>query len=380
MKRIISALLLFLYMLAFTPGIASAHILPGSYLRLTAEGKTLQGTWDLSLYSLAETAGLKDEPEEKLQDFAVDQLSIKAGGETCKLRADKENTKINPDDYDIPQPIQIIGECPQTITSLTIDYFSLFIIDDQYQGFVKVTAHDQTYSSVLSKQNPSATFQIGTKEEEKAPDRWLQFKDYFREGVWHIWLGYDHIMFLLSLLLPAAFILKKGRWQPRMEKFGGTFWQVTKIVTAFTVAHSITLGLVIFNVISLPSRIVESTIALSIVIAAANNLHPLLGRRLWLLTFCFGFIHGMGFAGALKELGLPDDAKWVALAGFNLGVEGGQLAIVTAILPIIYAFRHNDFYRNVLLRALSTLIIAAASVWFIQRAFAITLLGGILGG
>ena len=364
-----------LLLLAFivSGGPASAHIPPGGYLRLTVEGNSIHGTWDLSLYSLAQMAGVMDKSPAALQDFALQKLAIEADGKACTLNVDKAASQTGSNDGAATGLITITGECPRRISKLTIDYFALFVIDPNYQGLVNVSAHGQTFTSALSTRKPYVTFQMG------APDRWQQFRDYLRAGVWHIWLGYDHILFLVSLLLSSAFVIKRRRWTPR-HGLASTFWQVTKIVTSFTVAHSVTLGLVIFNVIALPSRLVELMIALSIIIAAANNLYPLLSRHLWLLTFFFGLIHGMGFAGALKELGLPEDARWLALAGFNLGVEAGQLTIVAAVLPVIYAMRNYRFYRTVPLPAASCLIIAVALIWFVQRAFAVTLLHGILGG
>lgn len=313
---------------------ANAHILPGSYLKLTIDRQMLRGTWDLSLYSLAEMIGMQNKTERKLQEFALQKLSIKTNGEACKLSIDDIAQRKEEDRF--PAPIHIAGDCQKPIDKLTINYFPLLVIDPLFQGFINITANGKTYTSVLSQQNPYATFQITTEQTSNeeisavaSPDRLQQFKDYLREGVWHIWLGYDHILFLISLLLTAGFVCKTHHWEPR-EGLKLTFWQVAKIVTSFTLAHSITLSLVIFGIVSLPSQLVESTIALSIAIAAANNLYPLMHQRLWLLTFCFGLIHGMGFAGALEELGLPDQLHWLALVGFNLGVETGQLAIVAA--------------------------------------------------
>ncbi len=360
-----------LILLIFLPGGANAHIPPGGFLNLTVDGSNLSGTWDLSLYSLAETAGLKDKSDQELQNFALDKLDIDADGDTCKLRI-KGKTVLPPYPSTIPRPLHVVGTCPHPINKLTISYFSLFVIDPAYHGLVNITAQGETYTSALSTQNPSVTFKLGT------PDRWKQFKDYLREGVWHIWLGYDHILFLISLLLSAPFVLRGGQWEPQ-HGFGGTFWQVMKIVTSFTIAHSMTLGLVIFGIVSLPSRLVESTIAFSIAVAAVNNLKPTVQERLWLLTFCFGLIHGMGFAGALKELGLPDNAKWIALVGFNLGVELGQLTIVSVVLPFIYAARNSSVYRNVIFPAISAIVITLAMLWFTQRAFAITIFQGYLG-
>src|SRR5260221_198986 len=136
-------------------------------------------------------------------------------------------------------------------------------------------------------------------------------------------IGLGHILFLLSLLLPAVLVLEGGRWQA-VARFPPAFWEVFKIVTSFTVAHSITLSLAALGVISLPSRLVESAIATSVVLAALNNVFPLVHGRRWMVAFAFGLIHGFGFASVLRDLSLPHGALLIALVGFNLGVEVGH--------------------------------------------------------
>ena len=223
-----------------------------------------------------------------------------------------------------------------------------------------------------------------------------QFFDYLREGVWHIWIGFDHILFLVSLLLPSVLILKSKTWNPA-ERFRDTFWDVFKVVTSFTVAHSITLSLAALAVISLPSRLVESTIALSVVLAALsvillpsrlvesaialsvllaalNNLRPAVLARRWAVAFAFGLVHGFGFASVLADLGLPQDSLLLALIGFNLGVEAGQLAIVGAFLPAAYALRATRFYRRLVFTAGSALIALLASAWLVERVFDLKLI------
>jgi hypothetical protein len=160
-----------------------------------------------------------------------------------------------------------------------------------------------------------------------------------------------------------------------VEHARGAFWGVFGIVTAFTVAHSITLTLAVLGVIELPSRLVESVIALSVVIAALNNLRPLVTRRLWMVAFGFGLVHGFGFASVLADLGLPRSALALALVGFNLGVEVGQLAIVVAFLPLAFALRRTTFYRRWVMVGGSLAIAALAATWFIERAFEVRLLG-----
>jgi hypothetical protein len=180
------------------------------------------------------------------------------------------------------------------------------------------------------------------------------------------------MLFLCALLLPAVLIYRDGRWVG-VTDFGEAFVNVVKIVTAFTLAHSITLSLAVLGFIALPSRLVESAIALSVMAAALNNLRPVVQSRLWMLAFGFGLVHGLGFANVLVELGLPTDALAVALVSFNLGVEIGQLAIVCAILPLAYLCRHSWFYPRIILGTGSLCIVAVAFVWLLERSLNLSL-------
>lgn len=203
---------------------------------------------------------------------------------------------------------------------------------------------------------------------------WRQSVHYLHEGIWHIWIGFDHILFLIAMLLPAALVLVDGRWLPR-SAFKPTVVQVVKIVSAFTLAHSITLALAVFNLIRLNPALVESAIAASVIFAAINNVRPFVQDRIWLMAFVFGLIHGLGFASVLSELSLPGDTQGIALLGFNLGVELGQLAIVAAMLPCIYTLRNHFAYRVVLMRVGSVAIAVVACVWLMERAAGLNLVG-----
>ncbi|MFC6521419.1 HupE/UreJ family protein [Undibacterium arcticum] len=127
------------------------------------------------------------------------------------------------------------------------------------------------------------------------------------------------------------------------------------------------------QVISLPSRWVESAIAASVVLAALNNLFPLVQGKRWVVAFAFGLIHGFGFASVLTDLGLPQSALLLALVGFNLGVEIGQLAIVSVFLPLAYAMRRTRFYRSAVVTFGSGLIVLIATVWLVERVFDLTI-------
>ena len=127
--------------------------------------------------------------------------------------------------------------------------------------------------------------------------------------------------------------------------------------------------------IELPSRWVESAIAASVVLAALNNVWPVFHSRRWMVAFAFGLIHGFGFASVLTDLGLPREALALALVGFNLGVEAGQLAIVAVFLPLAFALRRTAFYRRAVMLGGSLLIALLAAVWLIERAFNMKLIG-----
>ncbi len=169
-------------------------------------------------------------------------------------------------------------------------------------------------------------------------------------GIAHIVTGWDHLIFLLTLLVVAA---SAGR--------------VLQLVTAFTIAHSITLGLTALRIIGPPAAIVESVIAASIIYVAIENVAVKEVKWRWALVFAFGLVHGMGFGGVLLEMDLARPA--MALLGFNLGVEFGQLAIVALAYPLLVLLRRReDFYRRYFVRGLSGAAAAAGVVWLIERA------------
>ncbi len=196
----------------------------------------------------------------------------------------------------------------------------------------------------------------------------------FRDGVHHIWIGVDHVLFLVVLLLPAVLRREAGQWRPDTA-WRPALWRVLGVVTAFTVAHSITLALAVFDVLNPPSRWVESLIALSVLLAALNNLRPVLVETRWRLTFAFGLVHGFGFANALKDLGLARSELAAPLVLFNLGVEAGQLAIVAVLVPLAWAARRWRGYPRWVLGAGSVIVALIAIVWLVERLFDVQILG-----
>ncbi|MCA9140328.1 MAG: HupE/UreJ family protein [Planctomycetales bacterium] len=198
----------------------------------------------------------------------------------------------------------------------------------------------------------------------------LRPRDFIWQGILHIWIGIDHILFIVALLLPAVLVRREGRWAP-VEKFNEAFWNLLKIVTLFTIAHSITLSLAALGLIDLPSRLVESVIALSIILVAMNNIFGKFNDKTWLIIFGFGLFHGMGFASVMSDLPFRMVHLVKVLIGFNIGVELGQLVIVAMVFPIIFLLRRQGAYQRIVLALGSGIISTVAGYWFVERAFAL---------
>ena len=189
----------------------------------------------------------------------------------------------------------------------------------------------------------------------------------------HILTGYDHVLFLLCLLLPSVMRRTPDGWEP-VERLAQAVWPVAGIVTAFTVAHSITLALASLKLVSLSPAIIEPAIAVTIVLAALDNLRPIFPVRRFVVAFFFGLIHGFGFAGVLGELDLPSGAFAWALLQFNLGLEAGQLLIVVVVTAALFGLRKRSAYRPMVIGLGSTLAIAVGVAWLLERTAGVSVL------
>jgi hypothetical protein len=358
---------------------AIAHKPSDSYLTLERQRAAVQGQRDIALRDLdaAITLDANGDGEitwgevrakrEEIAAYALSRLDMASGGAACPLGA--AGALIDQHSDGAYAVLRLSATCPQPGPALSVEYRLLFDIDPTHRGLLQYVEDGRTHSAIFSAEARAQTLGAGTS--------WQQLTAYMHEGVWHIWQGFDHILFLLSLLLPAVLLRRGGAWQPA-ESFRGAFWDVARIVTAFTVAHSITLTLAAVDVVSLPSRWVESAIALSVVLAAINNVFPVVSHGRWLAALGFGLIHGFGFAGALRDLGLPTGSLALSLFGFNVGVELGQLAIVGVFLPAAFWLRTTWTYRRVVLAGGSALIAAIAGVWLFERAFNVAILPALV--
>ncbi len=188
-------------------------------------------------------------------------------------------------------------------------------------------------------------------------------------GMEHIFIGTDHILFVLVLLLPAVmlFSLANEKWVP-VPTFGAALWRVVKIASMFTVAHSITLTLGGLGIVELNSKLVETIIAISIIAAAIHNLRPIFANREHLIAFAFGIFHGFGFAGLLSDLGVGRGQRLLSLFGFNIGVEIGQIVIIILLFPALYLLRRTVYYPRII-QIGSIALAAVAFIWAIERIF-----------
>jgi len=357
-------------LLLLCSGETFAHKPSDSYLRVTMDENAIQGQWDIALRDLDHAMSLDENADGSLTwgevraqhnaiaSYALSRLRLNADESPCSNHIERHLVDHHSDGaYAV---LQFSIHCPTIPTMINLHYGLFFDVDPLHRGLFQVTHPSGTQTAVLSPEQPTVQLTRSTNS------FWREFLEFGREGVWHIWIGHDHILFLISLLLPAVLWWKSDQWQA-VESFREVLREVLSIITAFTLAHSITLSLASLEVVTLPSRWVESVIAGSVVLAALHNLFPIIQVRRWIVGLVFGLVHGFGFASVLNDLALPTTSMFVALAGFNVGVEVGQLVIVGAFLPLAYAIRHSWTYRYLAVQFGSVCIAGLAFIWFIER-------------
>jgi hydrogenase/urease accessory protein HupE len=294
------------------------------------------------------TSPLPGDVQASLTRLLTMRLRLISGGDALPLTVDGVEQA--------GEDIALAGSSPRVSGALQVQA-NLFPDDTLHKVFVNVfRAQALVGQYVLDRQNSILTL--------AAPNRplWDVIISFVREGIHHIFIGPDHILFVLALVL-----------------LGGRLWSQVRIITAFTVAHSITLALATLDIVQLPSRQVESVIALSIVVVGLHDLRQLRKGRAefagrdprMLFAFAFGLVHGFGFASVLVNLDLPRQALAWSLAAFNFGVEIGQVSIVLTVSPLIAAL--HIYARPRLTRGLLTIaasaVVLVGSYWFWQRAF-----------
>lgn len=356
-------------LLGFVSAAASAHANGSSYLRIfdEREGTAIAVRWDIALADLELPLGLDRDGDGRwsagevsarapaIARFAADRIAIRRGGEACRLAfAGLEPQSRNAERY---ARLEFEGICAQAggIEVTT----GLFFGSPGYTVLLERVTLAGSLPAVLSMSR-------ATWVEPAAPSLLATLGQFVREGFRHVLIGYDHVAFLLLLLLPAVLRHSGTGWTAATDRRAVTL-ELLKIVTAFTVAHSITLGLAATGTVRLPVQPIELAIAASIVIAGLLNLVPVAARWRLALAFGFGFVHGFGFANALREVDAAGARLAPMLAGFNIGVELAQLAIVATVLPVLWLLSRGKAYAGRWMPAASIATAVTGAVWFAGR-------------
>jgi len=347
---------------------AGAHKASDAYLQLDAGERGLALRWDIALRDLDAAIALDADDDGRLSwgevraawaridAYAVPRLHI----DGCPLRIVARSLERRTDGA--YAALQLASACDLKGALPAIRYSLLREVDPTHRAIARIERAGQ----------PGVVRLLEPAEFVAAPS--TDHLAFLRDGVRHILTGYDHVLFLLCLLLPA--VMRRapgGAWQP-VERVSQAVLPVVGIVSAFTLAHSITLGMAAAKLVSLPADLIEPAIAATIVLAALDNILPIFAVRRAVVAFCFGLIHGFGFAGVLGELNLPASQFAWALLEFNLGLELGQLAIVVLATAALFALRARPAYRPIVVCGGSIAAIGIGVLWLVERTANVSLL------
>ena len=355
---------------------AGAHKASDAYLQMRQGANGLELRLDVALRDLDAALDLDADGDGKLtwgeikaawpriEAHALERLHV-AG---CPLAAGERGLEQRSDGaYAV---LHLRSGCPLPAHP-RVSYGLMREIDPTHRGLLKIERAGQPVELVVL--DPAqADADAASASASSAAASARPTPSFLHEGVLHILTGYDHVLFLLCLMLPAVMRRSPTGWQP-VDSLRQALLPVVAIVTSFTIAHSITLGLAALRIVSLPSSFIEPAIALTIVVAAIDNLYPLFRGRRGLMTFFFGLVHGFGFAGALAELELPTNSFAWALFQFNFGIELGQLAIVGVAVSALYGLRRLAAYPRLAIGGGSLLAMAFGAAWFIERTTGLSL-------
>jgi hypothetical protein len=349
---------------------AMAHAISTSFVLLDAPAADgpVGVRWDLSLHDIVWSVFIDRDfdgvvtwaevqaAQPTIETAVLGQITLQRGGVPCTLRVkDLALAKRVEQNF---LSIAMVGDCRRA--GLLAVGGGLFMSGDASQRVLLSAARGaETLAGVISPETPQWN-------EPARASVWASFARFIGEGIWHVATGYDHIAFVLLLLLPSVLRPVEGKWQGA-TRLSQVTRDIVTIVSAFTIAHSTTLALAVTGTVHLPTQPIEIAIAASIAVAAGINLMPRLSPLRLPLAFGFGFVHGFGFANALGEIDAGGTTLLPLLAGFNIGVEIAQLSIVALVLPLIFVARGTRWYANGVMPLGSCALGAAGVVWLLQR-------------
>ena len=328
---------------------AQAHVSIGSVSHsiIIVQGDTVSYYLNMSAEAVKLIKQEVDPDSSDFKDYFASELSVRTWDSDCPL----VEVKQAPPEKTGNWIVHLLFRCPQEVKDLTIVSTLFLDIDDTHTQFARLAPPDDPAKSlreaVLDASNTSFHIPDVHTGGSASSDRALSF---FKLGVEHLLTGYDHILFLLTVIIAMSLV------------------DTIKAVTAFTLAHSLTMALAFLHLVSLPSSIVEPLIALTIIYVSVENIFATKVRKRWLLTGLFGLVHGLGFVGALKAITVSRDELLLSLFSFNIGIEAGQLLIIAISIPALHYLRSRSWDKK-FCRVFSQGAAALGTVWLAQRLF-----------
>jgi len=363
------------------PAPLQAHRVGEGYVFLNADEGGLRGRLEVTLADIGRAVALDADGDrvitrqefsagyDKVVAYVTPRIAIGTNGRNYALRFDRHTFHQSSFGVFAQLHFTVLESAP-TPELVEAEYRVLFDTIPEHVGYLVIESNHRT-GLKDNEAIPSILFTPRRPRYETnltEPLTQATFFAFLRQGVRHIWIGIDHILFVVALVMVSPLRREGVSWKP-VDSFFPALVNVAKILSLFTVAHTITLTVAAFKLVSVPSRLVESIIALSVFLAAVNIVYPIFARWTYHVVFVFGLFHGLGFASVLEHLTAARRAVVETLLGFNLGVEIGQLMIIALAFPIVFLLRRQAVYQTVVLKAGALGIAAVACVWFVDRAF-----------
>jgi len=348
-------------------GPVRAHSASSSYLTIAASGDQARVSWSIALRDLEEAVGLdaNDDGEitwgelrakaDQIDAYALSRLQVGTGGAQCMAGPVKHLVDLLGDGgYAV---LNTTFQCPVAVTRLDIRYGALFEIDPNHRGLLNITLDDGvTHTGMVSPAEPVARFGA-------SGGQGTLIRQFFTGGVEHMLAGADHVLFIMMLLAPLLL-------RPRADAGGPVrrMIEIVALLTAFTVAHGLTLTLAVLGLAHVSQAVAELSVAMTILLTALDNIAAFLPQRRRILAFGFGLIHGLGVAGGLGPLQLPPATLALALLAFSFGLEAAQIGIAIVAVPVGHLLRATPAVSHRMLPVLSGGVALLAALWIAERA------------
>ena len=354
---------------------ACAHSASSSYLHVVVAGRSLSVQWSIALRDLDYAIGLDTDGDgaitwgelrqhaAAIDAYAIARLRLSADGTPCTVGpVTTLADQLSDGAYAV---LRFQAACAAEPKQVSVHYALLFDLDPLHRGLLNLSVGGVPHAYALSPARQDVTFDV-------TPGYAETVRSFFATGVNHLLTGIDHMLFVTMLLVPAMFRRGAGEHGPGarllpVTDFRAMFVESLKVLSAFTLAHGTTLTLSVLHIVSVPERVSEAGIALTILVTALDNIFHFIPGRRWPLAFAFGLVHGLGFATALGPMSLPPAALGVALISFNLGLEAAQVTVAAVVLPAGFLLRHTAVYPRRILPGISGAVAVVALAWFADR-------------